>query len=75
MDAAQRAKAIVIQLETLRDGERLNPDLRILALADYTAAKEALHTARIALPRPVWSDLERRIAAVRLWLTSRDMRR
>lgn len=45
MNDAERAKAMIIQLETLREGERLAPGLEVLTRSDCNAAREALINA------------------------------
>jgi hypothetical protein len=65
-------KLLLSNWRRFRGSERLDPDLRILTQADCTAANEALDTARNTLPPAVGSDLERRVAAVRKWLTDRN---
>lgn len=72
MDAGQRAKAIIIQLETLHGSERLNPNLRVLTRADMIAGKAALDAARGMFPHPVWLALERRLSALNHWIAIRE---
>jgi hypothetical protein len=67
---AERANAMVIQLETLRDGERLAPKLKVLTRSDCIAARDTLIAAGSTLHPAVRRRLEKRIKAIDDWLVA-----
>jgi hypothetical protein len=54
MNIAERAKAIVIQLETLRDEERLASGRKVLTRGDCNAARDALIVSAKLSTRPTY---------------------
>jgi len=68
MNIAERAKAMVIQLETLRDVEQLASNRIVLARSDCIAAWDALIAADSTLHPAARRKLQRRIDAIDDWL-------
>lgn len=68
MNIAERAKAIVIQLETLRDEERLASGRKVLTRGDCNAARDALIAAAPVLVPALRRQLGKRIESIDDWL-------
>ncbi len=68
MNVDERAKAIVVQLETLRDGERFAPSLQVLTRADCITAADPLIAAQGCLHPAVSRELQKRIDLIDDWL-------